>query len=108
MNDIEKIQEEITKKKREVEALKIKLKEATADKIYCESCQRYFEEKSITKGQYIDTIYGACVYTDSGYGDGDEFADVTYLHTVRRCPRCGKELYHNRTLIKEENHRKRR
>lgn len=46
------------------------------------------------------------VYSDAGYGDEDEVADVTRLVKTATCPSCHKETFLESHYLRESNRRK--
>lgn len=101
--EISEIQEAIFSKESELRTLKSLLEEATKDKIYCSGCDSYWAKDQVMVGSFTETKKGECVFTDCGYGDDDEFADVTYNHIITRCPKCGQELSRQSIWMKETN-----
>lgn len=72
---------------------------------YCANCKKYYKTKT-EKSDVDEYTMNVCVYRDCGYGDDDEYADVTYRAIYRVCPLCKKrngESY--RYPIKESNRR---
>ncbi len=101
--NIQDIQDQISTKRAELRVLEAQLEKAAKDKVLCPGCNTYFDKKQLMTGQFQETVKNECVYTDAGYGDTDEYADVTYLRTVVRCPKCGRELKRNSIKIGEAN-----
>lgn len=57
---------------------------------YCKVCGRYYKTELQKEETIIETDHRVCVYRDCGYGDDDEYADVTYEKTFAVCPLCKK------------------
>ena len=74
--------------------------------ISCPRCGHIISKEKLCEGEYTTTS-NEVVYMDSGYGDDDELADVTYLYKVKRCPACGYELDRSKHKIGERNRHKR-
>ena len=69
---------------------------------YCEGCTQYFPKLNAKEFNKRETVR-ECVYQDCGYGDDDEYADVTYLCFYTKCPYCGAWKRTRKLYIKEEN-----
>lgn len=97
-----KVETDLTK---EVQA---RLKAFSSKYKYCSACKKYYLKKNEKRDQTVELVHGVCVYRDCGYGDDDEYADVTYAVTYSVCPLCHK---HNEKLFKhtlgESNRRSR-
>ena len=72
------------------------------NKIHCRACGEYFDNTVKTTSEEC-TLKNECVYSDSGYGDTDEYADVTYLITFYICPYCGHKNEKRRMYLREAN-----
>ena len=60
--------------------------------LYCPKCGEIFEIDA-DKTYTVKTIdHNRCVYSDCGYGDYDEFADIEYTHICQKCPKCEEEV----------------
>lgn len=75
------------------------------DYCYCNNCNNYFLKAELQTESELKTEYGQCVYTDAGYGDDDEFADVTYRYIWYICPNCHSKILKKRYYISESNRR---
>lgn len=98
------IEKEISQHKLDIKRLQEELKSATVGLIKCTGCDSYFKPEDLTEGSYKETTT-ECVYTDAGYGDDDEYAEVTRIYIVKRCPKCGKELDRKSFYLGESNRR---
>ena len=72
----------------------------------CESCGTIVCRENLAAGTYTTTSTET-VYQDCGYGDDDEIAEVTYLHHVKRCPKCGYAIENRKEKVSESNRRAR-
>lgn len=75
--------------------------------IYCKKCNQYHPKEYLQTISRTETSVGECVFTDAGYGDYDEFADVIYLVTSYVCPSCGSNIEKGRTTLYTSNRRDR-
>ncbi len=75
---------------------------------HCPKCGKYSLKKKCRVETKEVTDYGVTVYTDCGYGDDDEIADVTYLVYYNVCPVCGGLTEKNRYEIRETNRHRRK
>lgn len=75
----------------------------TKNLLKCPSCNKYFEPKNITTNTDTEIVKGVCVFRDCGYGDDDEYADVTYQVLYKKCPFCNKKVETDRYSIGETN-----
>ncbi len=57
----------------------------------CPICKKYALKKRFKKRSFYVVKEDVLVFSDAGYGDDDEYADVKYLVTYATCPLCGKE-----------------
>jgi len=73
------------------------------NKYFCEKCRKYSDIKKLKQTTKTEISRGQCVYTDAGYGDGDEYADVEYLVTYNICPLCKAESYKSKFYINQYN-----
>lgn len=73
----------------------------------CSKCGRYSLKKRFKITYGTELVKGVTVYTDAGYGDDDELADVTYSVKYRVCPLC-KELTEESRYYESESNRHRR
>lgn len=101
------IQSDIDRKKSELNELKYRIKETAGDLIQCKSCKLWLAPESLSIENYTATKTET-VFVDAGYGDDDVLADVTRLHTVKRCPRCGRVVDQSSIIVRTENECKRR
>ena len=74
--------------------------------VQCRNCGAILYQDNLTSGTYATTSTET-VYQDCGYGDDDEIAEVTYLHHIKRCPKCGCEIESRKEKIGEANRRHR-
>lgn len=74
-------------------------------KWHCEHCNTYFDMKTVAGVSRKEVDKGVCVFSDYGYGDWDEFADVEYLKTYKICPKCGAETAFQKMYVGESNRR---
>ena len=78
------------------------------DKYYkCSKCGKYYQKSKCSSTYRTEVERGVTVYVDSGYGDDDEFADVTYNVEYVTCPFCGKEKEKSKMWLGESNRRTR-
>ncbi len=73
------------------------------DYIKCSKCGKYSLKEQFKTHTDVEVIKNQLVYSDCGYGDDDEFADVTYLVFYNVCPLCNGLSEINRYFVKEEN-----
>ena len=71
--------------------------------IKCKECGKYSLKSKFKLGIEEKLVKGVCVYRDCGYGDDDQYADVTYSVLYGICPYCGGKNERDRITIKEEN-----
>lgn len=84
----EKQLEELDKIIEATKAFRSKTKNKIEKKyIYCYTRKKYHLAKSYTIEER-DANSTVCVFTDAGYGDGDEYANCIYHITERICPKC--------------------
>ena len=88
-----------------METLTEKKKELLDNSYYCNKCNQYFEKIHWGHRTEEELHKGICVFTDAGYGDDDEYADVTYKVYYLVCPYCGARKEFSKIAIKEENRR---
>lgn len=74
----------------------------------CFECKKFSPIKDFKKTYKQEENKGVIVYTDAGYGDNDEIADVTYLVTYSVCPKCGAEKEIKKMFLSEKNRHSRR
>ena len=73
---------------------------------YCKECNSYYPKEDA--GTETSTkVCTECVYQDAGYGDDDEYAEVTRLVTYDICPLCGGKSYRNSIVLKQGPSKKR-
>ncbi len=75
--------------------------------IKCNKCKKYLLRTKPTIVHQYEMKQGECIWRDSGNGDDDIFADVTYDVYYYICPYCGAKIEKTRYAIKEENKRNR-
>lgn len=94
---------------RKVVANKTKdLKELKDKAWFCQNCGKFYHKETVTDSIEEVTDWET-VYTDAGYGDDDEIAEVTRAVTYLHCPVCGKKYAKgNGTYLREKNRRTRR
>ena len=75
---------------------------------YCSNCAKHYPKESVTSS--IEEVTKVeIVYTDAGYGDDDEIAEVTRAVTYLHCPVCGKKYAKGTgTYLREKNRHTRR
>lgn len=56
---------------------------------FCPNCEKNYPKESVTRC-FREVTGIETVYTDSGYGDDDEIAEVTRLVPFLQCPVCGQ------------------
>ena len=89
--------------------LTTKFKEKVAKKnLKCKVCGKYSPYKEFLTVYETITDKDVIVYTDCGYGDDDEIADVTYHVSYYLCPICHKKFEQDRYWLSETNKRKRK
>ncbi|MBP3255024.1 MAG: hypothetical protein J6M60_00825 [Clostridia bacterium] len=69
----------------------------------CWNCKKYSLTKDFELVNKTEEHKGVLVYSDCGYGDNDEFADVTYLIEYKKCPKCKALEEKSRMYISEKN-----
>lgn len=109
LNDkIENALAEIAKAESVVAEKKAELKQLNKLSWYCLNCKKHYpKDKVIRSYEKVTAI--ETVYTDAGYGDDDEIAEVTRLATVLQCPVCGRRFIQNGgTKLGERNRHTRR
>ena len=74
----------------------------------CFNCKKFSLIKDFQQTYKQEEYKGVTVYTDAGYGDDDEIADVTYLVTYSICPNCGAEKEIKKMFLSEKNRHCRR
>ena len=74
--------------------------------VQCSNCGAILYRESLTAGTYATTSTET-VYTDCAYGEDDEIAEVTVIHHVKRCPKCGYEIESHKEKVGETNRRHR-
>lgn len=57
--------------------------------IKCPNCHKSYPVNKFEVDTEVDKIQRECVYSDSGYGDDDRYADILYLTINIECPLCG-------------------
>ena len=102
--DPNEIQLDILRHKADLKILENELEKATEGMVKCHKCNAYYDPKNLSVGTYDETKTET-VYTDCGYGDDDELAEVTRRHVVKRCPKCGYEIEHKDYYLGEKNRR---
>ena len=75
----------------------------TKNYFYCNNCKRYIKKSDLIVERKRVINKGECVFRDAGYGEDDEYGDVTYLITYRTCPKCKSKEVTSKTHIKTEN-----
>ncbi len=88
-----------------MEVLTKEKKKLLDDSYYCKECKQYFEKLHWGHRTEEELHKGVCVFTDAGYGDDDEYADVTYRIYYLVCPYCGARKEFSKIKLKEENRR---
>lgn len=56
---------------------------------FCNSCGSYSLNSKWKLETKSEVHKGILSYTDSGYGDNDEYSDIEYMITYKKCPVCG-------------------
>ena len=69
----------------------------------CFNCGKYSLTKDFKEIYEQVENKGQVVYIDSGYGDDDEFADVTYSVCFSICPICKAKKEKSRMFLFEKN-----
>ena len=71
--------------------------------VYCSNCKKYALKKDLKllfkEVEFKDQV----VFIDAGYGDNDEFADVTYLVNYYTCPYCKADIEKSKMYLSEKN-----
>lgn len=110
LNDqIESAKNQIQEAKKLVDTKQDELKQLEDKAWFCRNCSKYYPKDIIITS--IETATQCeTVYTDAGYGDDDEIADVTRQYTCIQCPVCGKTQRASTKgqYMYERNRRKRR
>lgn len=73
----------------------------------CSKCNKYFLKTKYTKTWETETYKDELVYSDAGYGDDDEYADVTYNIEYLICPSCGAKNENKKMYLHMKNRHKR-
>ena len=74
--------------------------------IKCNKCRKYSPLKSLRTFCETDTVKDQLVYADAGYGEDDEYADVTYAVDYYICPICKNHIEIKRRYLSEKNRHK--
>jgi len=75
---------------------------------FCSKCNKYYLRNAWKEEINKEINYGVVVYSDCGYGDNDEIADVEYNVKYKVCPKCGNKAVIGKETIREFNRRDRR
>lgn len=63
---------------------------------HCNECDYYFSSpKDVSTRKVVRNI---CIYSDAGYGDMDEYADVVYFQSIVSCPKCKEIVVMSETM----------
>ena len=90
-------------------AIKDKLNRRIEKSYYkCSKCGRYSLKKRFKTSNGERLVKGVTVYSDAGYGDDDEIADITYSVKYLVCPFCNGLTEQSKYPLVESNRRSRR
>ena len=77
-----------------IDIIKLMKAEVTTNKIFCHNCKEWFDNSKIIISSQKE-IREVLTFTDAGYGDYNEYANIEYKVTYEECPFCHnkKEVY---------------
>lgn len=73
----------------------------------CQKCGKYSIIKNTKSILETEVHHDVLVYANAGYGDDDEYADITYSICYSICPFCGGKSELNRYPLNVSNYHKR-
>lgn len=77
------------------------LNEKTKNKVYCKECKKYFNSNNIFYEE--KTIKDVLTSADAGYGDNDEYGDITWLFSYYMCNKCNNKIFKDKQYLYTEN-----
>lgn len=90
-----------------IPSVKAKMKKSMKNYWFCRNCRKYIPLKETKVLQEEELREGVLVYSDSGYGDDDEYGDATYFVENRVCLKCGNKEKIREYLLDVKNVTKR-
>lgn len=99
---LKKIKDQINKTKADIESI---INKSIKNLLRCPKCGKYINPQSVESKYKNKTELGVCIYSDCGYGDDDEYADITYQIIYKKCPFCNNDIETSRYKISESNRR---